>query len=283
MLKGLTPDQFYSGQEGADASPPAICIPVESKFSTSPPTLTEFEEAVCEHWDNILSTTGPSETGAGLSEDKRMQAEQKKDRLCMVEHEVPMGITAKQYADSKTAEYCQQHGIEQTHGSPYLRENQTRVKGSHRSVQAMSRALLMTSGFDYKELRYVGHSEVSSVYLLHGPETDKVVKSGMVISSEKLDKPGRAVDCHTHPYCVVLLTNFTFLDVKPGRIHFPPEHVCMAAKSVQVGGCKLLPPGVTEPRTFKQALAEPDSVEWLEAVHHELYSLVRVKGALEMI
>ncbi|KAK3274162.1 hypothetical protein CYMTET_17647 [Cymbomonas tetramitiformis] len=126
----------------------------------------------------------------------------------MVDQEVPMGIIAKQYADSKTAEYCQQHGIEQIHGSPYLHENQARVEGSHRSVQAMARALLMTSGFDYKELRYVRHSEVSSVYLLHNPETDKVVRSGMVTFSEKLDKLGKLVTTWDLSVMVPLKTNF---------------------------------------------------------------------------
>ncbi|KAK3280739.1 hypothetical protein CYMTET_11435 [Cymbomonas tetramitiformis] len=47
----------------------------------------------------------------------------------------------------QTASYCQQHGIEQRHGSPYLHENQARVERSHRDVQAMARALLLTSGF----------------------------------------------------------------------------------------------------------------------------------------
>ncbi|KAK3241426.1 hypothetical protein CYMTET_48813 [Cymbomonas tetramitiformis] len=47
----------------------------------------------------------------------------------------------------QTAAFCKQHGIEQRHGSPYLHENQARVERSHRDVQAMARALLLTSGF----------------------------------------------------------------------------------------------------------------------------------------
>ncbi|KAK3280862.1 hypothetical protein CYMTET_11316 [Cymbomonas tetramitiformis] len=47
----------------------------------------------------------------------------------------------------QTAAFCEEHGIEQRHGSPYLHENQARVERSHRDVQAMARALLLTSGF----------------------------------------------------------------------------------------------------------------------------------------
>ncbi|KAK3267354.1 hypothetical protein CYMTET_24083 [Cymbomonas tetramitiformis] len=47
----------------------------------------------------------------------------------------------------QTQQYCKERGIEQRHGSPYLHENQARVERSHRTVQAMARALLVTSGF----------------------------------------------------------------------------------------------------------------------------------------
>ncbi|KAK3277355.1 hypothetical protein CYMTET_14628 [Cymbomonas tetramitiformis] len=160
----------------------------------------------------------------------------------------------------QTATFCKEHGIEQRHGSPYLHENQARVERSHRDVQAMARALLLTSGFavemwplaarhdvyilnrvfrkslgwsvisayylvhrkhadlsqlrifgclaypfidpmvcEYKlsnrtrELRYVGHSEVSSAYLLYDPDSGKVVNSSMVTFSERLDKMGKIV------------------------------------------------------------------------------------------
>ncbi|KAK3282268.1 hypothetical protein CYMTET_9991 [Cymbomonas tetramitiformis] len=158
----------------------------------------------------------------------------------------------------QTQQYCKEQGIEQRHGSPYLHENQARVERSHRTVQAMARALLVTSGFGVdvwpfavrhfvyilnrtfqkplhkkspyyklygqhhdlsllrvfgclayafvdpdsrehklgdraKQLRYVGHSEVSSAYLLYDPESGKIVKSGMVRFHEAADKLGKVV------------------------------------------------------------------------------------------
>ncbi|KAK3268641.1 hypothetical protein CYMTET_22871 [Cymbomonas tetramitiformis] len=47
----------------------------------------------------------------------------------------------------QTTAFCKEQGIEQRHGSPYLHENQARAERSHRDVQAMTRALLLTSGF----------------------------------------------------------------------------------------------------------------------------------------
>ncbi|KAK3238667.1 hypothetical protein CYMTET_51338, partial [Cymbomonas tetramitiformis] len=364
----------------------------------------------------------------------------------------------------QTAKYCRQHGIEQRHGSPYLYENQSRVERAHRDVQAMTRALLLTSGFgvdmwplaarhavciqnrvfkgslgwtspfylveqkhadlsnlrvfrclayaftdpavrDHKlsdrarQLRYVGHSQVSSAYLLYDPASGKVVKSGMVTFWEKLDQLGkvintwdpsvvmplrtnftitvldapyrdplpttvgtgvldlgaylpedsdevkvqaggelcwvslrsylgkrpdrlpalrshlelstlnahyplftevtvdtgkepeaamlcvRVVDAHAYPYCVVLLTNFTYMDAAAGKVHFPPEHTCLSAHALHTpeGGTSTLPRGVTEPKSYKQALAAPDSVQWLEAIQAELEALVTVKKALLMV
>ncbi|KAK3264431.1 hypothetical protein CYMTET_26831 [Cymbomonas tetramitiformis] len=173
----------------------------------------------------------------------------------------------------QTAAFCEEHGIEQRHGSPYPHENQARVKRSHRDVQAMARALLLTSGFGVdmwplatrhavyilnrvfrkslgwtsayyliqkkhanlsqprvfgcmaypfidptvrehklsnraRELRYVGHSEVSSAYLLYDHESGKVVNSGMVTFSERLDKLGKVVTTWD-PFAVTpLKTNF---------------------------------------------------------------------------
>ncbi|KAK3273790.1 hypothetical protein CYMTET_17989 [Cymbomonas tetramitiformis] len=369
----------------------------------------------------------------------------------------------------QTQQYCKEQGIEQRHGSPYLHENQARVERSHRTVQAMARALLVTSGFGVevwplsvrhtvytlnrtfqkplhkqspyyklygkhydlsllrvfgclayafvdpdsrehklsdraKQLRYIGHSEVSSAYLLYDPESGKIVKSGMVRFHEAVDKLGkvvttwdpsavaplstnfmvtmldevyhdtlpsgleddildvgaylpdesdeilavlkvkagdvtcwvslrdyldgqpkhmaavrsavqtgdlnvdyplftevmvdagkekleagiicaRAVGPSSFPYCVVLLTNFTHIDLPLGKVHFPPEHTCLAAV-VKVGAgdsVDVLPPGVTEPKGVKQAMGAPDANEWMEAIQTELEALITVKQALEMM
>ncbi|KAK3258801.1 hypothetical protein CYMTET_32175 [Cymbomonas tetramitiformis] len=179
----------------------------------------------------------------------------------------------------QTATFCKEHGIEQRHGSPYLHENQARVERSHRDVQAITRALLLTSGFAVemwplaarhgvyilnrvfrkslgwtsayylvhrkhadlsqlrifgclaypfidpmlrehklsdrsRELRYVGHSEVSSAYLLYDPDSGKVVNSGMVTFSERLDKMGKIVTTWDPSVVAPLKTNFmvTVLD-----------------------------------------------------------------------
>ncbi|KAK3287955.1 hypothetical protein CYMTET_4563 [Cymbomonas tetramitiformis] len=369
----------------------------------------------------------------------------------------------------QTAIYCKDQGIEQRHGSPYLHENQAWVERSHRTVQAMARALLLTSGFGVdmwplavrhsvyilnrtfqkslhnrspyyllyekhhdlshlrvfgclayafvdpdrmehklsnraKQLTYVGHSEVSSAYLLYDPESRKVVNSGMVKLNEALDKLGkvvtawdpsavaslrtnfmvtaldgdncdppleelgntvmemgvylpedsdeilavlkvqakdgecwaslrayldghperlsavrasvssselnvhyplftevrvdtereeleagmicaRAVGASSRPYCIVLLTNFTFIDLPAGKVHFSPEHTCLAA----MGGKStddmpyMLPDGVSEPKGAKQAMEAPDAAEWGEAIQQELEAPVEVKGALHMM
>ncbi|KAK3285523.1 hypothetical protein CYMTET_6877 [Cymbomonas tetramitiformis] len=172
-----------------------------------------------------------------------------------------------------TTAFCKERGIEQRHGSPYLHANQARVERSHRDVQAMAKALLLTSGFGvemwplaarhavfilnrifrksldwtsayyliYKkhadlsqlrifgclaypfieptvrehklsnrarELRYVGHSEVSSANLLYAHDSDKVVNSGMVTFSERLDKLGKVVTTWDPSAPVPLKTNF---------------------------------------------------------------------------
>ncbi|KAK3244686.1 hypothetical protein CYMTET_45714 [Cymbomonas tetramitiformis] len=369
----------------------------------------------------------------------------------------------------QTQQYCKDQGIEQRHGSPYLHENQARVERSHRTVQAMARALLLTSGFgvdmwplavrhsvyvlnrtfqkplhkkspyyklygqhrdlshlrvfgclayafvdpDSREhklsdrarrLRYVGHSEVSSAYLLYDPESGKIVKSGRVKFQEVVDKLGkvvttwdpsvaaplstnfmvttldgtyhdvlpsglgdsvldvgvylpedsdeilavlkvqavdeacwvslrayldghpehlatvrsaahggdlnvnyplfievmvdaggekmevgitcaRAVEANSFPYCVMLLTNFTHIDLPVGRVHFPPEHTCLAVvgKSCAGSSVDVLPDGVTEPKSVKQAMEAPDADEWMDAIQTELEALVAVKLALLMM
>ncbi|KAK3262673.1 hypothetical protein CYMTET_28481 [Cymbomonas tetramitiformis] len=173
----------------------------------------------------------------------------------------------------QTTSYCRDHGIEHRHGSPYLHENQARVEQSHRDIQAMARALLLTFGFDVemwpltarhslyilnrtfkrslgrtsayymmkdkhadlsqlrifgcraypfvdpdcrehklndraRQLRYVGHSEVSSAYLLYDTEATKVVNSGMVTFSERLDKLGKVVTTWDPSLVAPLKTNF---------------------------------------------------------------------------
>ncbi|KAK3284157.1 hypothetical protein CYMTET_8180 [Cymbomonas tetramitiformis] len=338
----------------------------------------------------------------------------------------------------QTQQYCKDQGIEQRHGSPYLHENQARVERSHRTVQAMARALLLTSGFGvdmwplavrhsvyilnrtfqkplhkkspyYKlygqhrdlshlrvfgclayafvdpdsrehklsdrarQLRYVGHFEVSSAYLLYDPESGKIVKSGMVKFHEVVDKLGkvvttwdpsavafhgddvgcdeilavlkvqavdeacwvslraylhghpehlavvssaahgdlnvdyplftevtvdaggekmeagiicaRAVEASSFPYCVMLLSNFTHIDLPVGKVHFPPEHTCLAAveKSCAGSSVDVLPDGVTEPKSVKQAMEAPDAGEWMDAIQTELEALVAVKQALLMM
>ncbi|KAK3266748.1 hypothetical protein CYMTET_24652 [Cymbomonas tetramitiformis] len=369
----------------------------------------------------------------------------------------------------QTQQYCKDQGIEERHGSPYLHENQARVERAHRTVQAMARALLLTSGFGvdmwpfavrhsvyvlnrtfqkplhkkspyYKlygqhqdlshlrvfgclayafvdpdnrehklsdrarQLRYVGHSEVSSAYLLYDPESGKIVKSGMVKFQEAVDKLGkvvttwdpsvavplstnfivttldgtyhdalpselgdsvldvgvylpedsdeilavlrvqaadgacwvslrayldghpehlaavrsaahggdlnvnyplftevmvdaggekmeagiicaRAVEASSFPYCVMLLTNFTHIDLPVGKVHFPPEHTCLAVvgKSCAGSSVDVLPDGVTEPKGVNQAMGAPDAGEWMEAIQTELEALVTVKQALLMM
>eukprot|EP00854_Cymbomonas_tetramitiformis_P034374 gene34374-biopygen27603 len=173
----------------------------------------------------------------------------------------------------QTEEYCKDQGSEQRHGSSYLHENQARVERSHRTVRAMARALLLTSGFGvdmwplvlhhsvyilnktfrkslhkkspyYKlygqhrdlshlrvfgclayafvdpgrrehklsdrarQLRYVGHSEISSAYLLYDPESGKIVKSGMVKFHEVVDKLGKVVTTWDPSAVAPLSTNF---------------------------------------------------------------------------
>eukprot|EP00854_Cymbomonas_tetramitiformis_P011073 gene11073-biopygen11351 len=59
-----------------------------------------------------------------------------------------------------------------------------------------------------RELRYVGHSEVSSAYLLYDHDSGKVVNSGMVTFSERLDKLGKVVTTWDPSALAPLKTNF---------------------------------------------------------------------------
>eukprot|EP00854_Cymbomonas_tetramitiformis_P034601 gene34601-biopygen34206 len=220
-----------------------------------------------------------------------------------------------------------------------------------------------------RELGYVGHSEVSSAYLLYDHESGKVVNSGMVTFSERLDKLGkvvttwdpsavtplktsfmtttldapyrdppptlletvvleqgmylpedgdevvavvkvetsddvcwvhavtgkgdseeamvcgRAIAPHAQPYCVVLLTNFTIMDLPAGNVQFPPAHTCLGVKvgvtpTVQ---SSLLPEGVVEPKSHSQVLTSRECAEWLDSIQDELEALVQIKKALLMM
>ncbi|KAK3235825.1 hypothetical protein CYMTET_53986 [Cymbomonas tetramitiformis] len=333
----------------------------------------------------------------------------------------------------QTQQYCKEQGIEQRHGSPYLHENQARVErtfqkplhkkspyyklyGQHQDLSllrvfgCLAYAFVDPDSREHKlsdrakQLRYVGHSEVSSAYLLYDPESGKIVKSGMVRFHEAVDKLGkvvttwdpsavaplstnfmvttldaayhdilpsgledsilgvgvylpddsdeilavikvkavdvtcwvslrdyldgqpkhiaavrsaahggdlnvnyplftevmvdagrekleagiicaRAVGASSVPYCVMLLTNFTHIDLPVGNVHFPPEHTCLAAvaKSCAGSSVDVLPDGVTEPKGVKQAMGAPDADEWMEAIQTELEALVTVKQALMMM
>ncbi|KAK3235370.1 hypothetical protein CYMTET_54426 [Cymbomonas tetramitiformis] len=92
----------------------------------------------------------------------------------------------------------------------------------------------------------------------------------------------RALEAHAYPYCVVLLSSYTALDLPSGKVHFPTEQMCLAISSVMRGD-GLLPSGVAEPKPYKQALSAPDADEWVAAVDKEMSSLGNDKRALEMV
>ncbi|KAK3234115.1 hypothetical protein CYMTET_55604 [Cymbomonas tetramitiformis] len=96
---------------------------------------------------------------------------------------------------------------------------------------------------------------------------------------------GRAIAPHAQPYCVVLLTNFTVMDLPAGSRQFPPSYTCLGVKpdvppTVQ---SSLLPAGVTEPKSHSQVLASPGCAEWLDSIQDELEALVQIKKALLMM
>ncbi|KAK3263006.1 hypothetical protein CYMTET_28166 [Cymbomonas tetramitiformis] len=304
----------------------------------------------------------------------------------------------------QTTAFCKERGIEQRNGSPYLHENRARVERSHRDVQAMARALLLTSGFgvemwplaarhvvyilnriflkslnwtsayylinkkhaDLSQLRVFGclaypftdpsvrEHKLSNrarelrdplpalletpvleqgVYLPEdGDEVMAVVKveasdgaywvslSSYLEPGQKrlsllwacptyghinADYPlftevravtgkgdseeamicGRALEPHAQPYCVVLLTNFTIMDLSTGNVHFPPAHTCLGVKSdtAPAEHNSMLPEGVTEQKGYPQVLLAPDSAEWLDSISDELEALGQIKGALLMM
>ncbi|KAK3272605.1 hypothetical protein CYMTET_19112 [Cymbomonas tetramitiformis] len=82
----------------------------------------------------------------------------------------------------------------------------------------------------------------------------------------------RALEAHTNPYCVVLLTNSSVLDLPSEKVNFPTKQMCFASPS-KMEGDGGLPPGVTEPRTYIQAVLAVDSDEWMAAVKKEMVSV----------
>ncbi|KAK3260638.1 hypothetical protein CYMTET_30413 [Cymbomonas tetramitiformis] len=96
---------------------------------------------------------------------------------------------------------------------------------------------------------------------------------------------GRALGPHAQPYCVVLLTNFTIMDLPGGEVRFPPTHTCLGVRATGTPAAQeaLLPAGVTEPRCHAQVLTAPDCTEWLNSIQDELEALVQIKGALQMM
>eukprot|EP00854_Cymbomonas_tetramitiformis_P034034 gene34034-biopygen5441 len=212
----------------------------------------------------------------------------------------------------QTSTFCTQQGIEQRRGSPYLHENQARVERSHRDVQAMATALLLTSGFgvdmwplatrhavyilnrvfrkslgwtsayyliqqkhaDLSQLRvYVGHSEVSSAYLLCDPESGKVVNSSMVTFSERLDKLGRVVTRWDPSAVAPLKTDFMTTSLDAPYRDPPPTLLETAALEQGV----YLPEGVDEVVAVVK-VETSDDVCW-----DELEALVQIKKALLMM
>ncbi|KAK3260951.1 hypothetical protein CYMTET_30121 [Cymbomonas tetramitiformis] len=95
----------------------------------------------------------------------------------------------------------------------------------------------------------------------------------------------RAVKTHAQPYCVVLLTNFTLVDLPEGSVHFPPTHTCLGIESdiVPTEDNSMLPKGVTEPKGYHRVLLAPDCAEWLDSIQNELEALVQIKRALLMM
>ncbi|KAK3266567.1 hypothetical protein CYMTET_24810 [Cymbomonas tetramitiformis] len=96
---------------------------------------------------------------------------------------------------------------------------------------------------------------------------------------------GRAIAPHAQPYCVVLLTNFTIMDLPAGDVQFPPAHTCLGVKAAETPTVQssLLPEGVTEPKSHSQVLTSPDCTEWLNSIQDELEALVQIKKALLMM
>ncbi|KAK3257140.1 hypothetical protein CYMTET_33764 [Cymbomonas tetramitiformis] len=96
---------------------------------------------------------------------------------------------------------------------------------------------------------------------------------------------GRAIEPHAQPYCVVLLTNFTIVDLPAGDVRFPPTHTCLGVQAAETPTVQssLLPEGVTEPKCHSQVLSSPDCTEWLNSIQDELDALVQIKKASLMM
>ncbi|KAK3287426.1 hypothetical protein CYMTET_5061 [Cymbomonas tetramitiformis] len=204
----------------------------------------------------------------------------------------------------QTAKDFKQHGIEQRHGSSYLHGRQAQEEQAHRDVQAMTRALLRTSVLkvqaeeeacwislgaylDGKLGRLAALRSCPTLSALNAqyPPFTKVTVDAGLMEPEAATICARAVHAHTHPYCLALLTNFTYLDLPAGKVHFLVEHSWLYAQSEQaaVDDVCMLPDGVSEPKTYRQVLCAPDAAQWLEAMQAELEALVQVKKALLMV
>ncbi|KAK3238356.1 hypothetical protein CYMTET_51626 [Cymbomonas tetramitiformis] len=146
-----------------------------------------------------------------------------------------------------------------------------------------------------QELRYVGHSEVTSAYLPNDSVNDKL---GEVVTSwdPLVLAPWRAkcmlpvLDAgHSHG---VYRTSLWYssrthrrgviswallLGVMGGQCLVSTVHSCAS------GQWPRPPPGVMVPQTYKEAQAAPGSAEWAEVVNKEMESLVEIKGALDML
>ncbi|KAK3278943.1 hypothetical protein CYMTET_13151 [Cymbomonas tetramitiformis] len=96
---------------------------------------------------------------------------------------------------------------------------------------------------------------------------------------------GRAVKPHAQPFCEVLLTNFTIMDLPAGNVHFPTTHTCFGVtpEAPTDEGSPILSKGVTKPKGYSQALSAPDCAEWLISIQEELEALVQTKQALMMM
>eukprot|EP00854_Cymbomonas_tetramitiformis_P003775 gene3775-biopygen3712 len=86
MLKGVLFDQYDSGRESKDDSSwqefrGGVALSCRhrqfaTKFSAALPTLSDLEEAACDHWDNVLATDkGATGTALGLAQDMLTRGE----------------------------------------------------------------------------------------------------------------------------------------------------------------------------------------------------------------
>ncbi|KAK3265940.1 hypothetical protein CYMTET_25416 [Cymbomonas tetramitiformis] len=94
-----------------------------------------------------------------------------------------------------------------------------------------------------QELRYVGHFGVSTAYLLYDPENEKVVRSGMVVFSERLDKLGAVVTSWDPSVLAPLKTNFTVTVLDAENVDESPK---IHKDALLVGRSVYVPDGSDE-------------------------------------